>query len=315
MVAKPITWFGRCIFIGWFCERGSCKFCFRSTTSHKKKHAKRMSRSMASMVADAVVGKALGWKFEYLTGGYANRDINDIVLIAKNISKVYGEKIWINLGVLSSSDMEKLKTHVCGICASIETVEPELHNSVCPDKPIKHYSEMLKLAKLKGFKTSATIVIGLGEKRKDFELLKKFISEHSLDRITFYALKPVKGTCFTKSPGVSEYVWWVKKTRESFPDLEIICGLTPKKVDYVKDLLLAGASAITKFPAVRKFNSEEAREIEKQISEAGFSFSSSLTKLPSVNWDEKIDSCGFSDDFSLEVKKKVRQIVEKMKGK
>lgn len=309
------TWFGRCIFIGWFCERGSCKFCFRSTTSHKKKHSKKMSRSMASMIADTVVGVSLGWKFEYLTGGYANRDIDEIVSIAKNISKVYGEKIWVNLGVLGGSDLDKLKPYVCGVCASIETIEEKLHDSICPDKPIEPYLEMLKLAKSKGFKVSATIVIGLGEKKKDFSLLKDFISENKLDRITFYALKPVKGTEFDKSPSVSEYVWWIKKTRESFPELEIICGLTPKKVDYVKSLLENGATAITKFPAVRKFNSKEAKEVEKQIKDAGFEFVSSLTKLPKVDWDKKIDSYGFDKELTEEVKEKVSQMVERMKEK
>ncbi|MBW2981474.1 radical SAM protein [Candidatus Woesearchaeota archaeon] len=310
------TWFGRCIFVGWYCEKGSCKFCYRSTTSHKKKHAVKSRRSMASMITDAVIGKNLGWKFEYLTGGYSNWDINDIVEIAKNISNVYEDKIWINLGVLDSSDMEKLKPYVKGICASIETVDEKLHNKLCPDKPIKPYSDMLKLAKEKGFKTSITIVIGLGEDKKDIDSLFNFIQEHKLDRITFYALKPVKGTEFekTKSPSIEYYSWWIKETRKRFPKLEIIAGLTPKKVDYVKEILKAGATAITKFPAVRLFGSEKAELIEKMAREAGKEFVGTLTKLPKIDWNKKVDKLSLDKELKEKIKVKLRLYLKKMKG-
>ncbi|MBD3355345.1 radical SAM protein [Candidatus Woesearchaeota archaeon] len=307
--------FGRCVFMGWYCEKGTCKFCYRSTTSHKKRHAKKSRRSMASMITDAIIGKNLGWKFEYLTGGYANWDIDDIVEIAKNISYVYGEKIWVNLGVLDKGEMNKLKPYVEGICASIETVEGKLHDFVCPDKPIEHYSEMLKLAKKKGFKTSITIVIGLGEKKEDIELLFDFIKKYNIDRITFYALKPVKGTDFenTKSPSVDYYAWWIRKTREAFPDLDIVAGLTPKKVDYVKDILEAGADTITKFPAIRLFGSEKAELIEKMAKEAGKEFTGSLTKLPvNIDWDKEVEKLNIDEAIKKRVKTKLKQYLAKM---
>ncbi|MEE9525170.1 MAG: radical SAM protein [Candidatus Woesearchaeota archaeon] len=310
------TWFGRCIFVGWYCERGSCKFCYRSTTSHKKKHAVKSRRSMSSMIADAVIGKNLGWKFEYLTGGYANWDIDRIVEIAKNISEVYGEKIWVNLGVLSEDEMDKLNPYVEGICASMETVEKELHDKICPDKPMEPYFEMLDLAKKKGFKTSITIVIGLGEKKENISLLFDFIKEHKLDRITFYALKPVKGTEFEgkESPSVEDYSWWIRKVREEFPSIEIIAGLTPKKVDYVKYILEAGATAITKFPAVRLFGSEKAQKIEKMAKEANREFVGSLTKVPShIDWDEEVDKLSINSDLKEKVKVKLEQYLTKIK--
>ncbi|MBW2995844.1 radical SAM protein [Candidatus Woesearchaeota archaeon] len=315
-VSRKRTWFGRCIFIGWFCERGSCKFCYRSTTSHKKKHAVKSRRSMSSMIADAVIGKNLGWKFEYLTGGYANWDIDRIAEIAKNISEVYGEKIWVNLGVLDEEAMDKLSPYVGGICASIETVEKELHDKICPDKPIKPYSEMLYLAKKKGFNTSMTIVIGLGEKKEHVELLFDFIKEHKLDRITFYALKPVKGTAFEgkESPEVEDYSWWIRKVREEFPKIEVIAGLTPKKVDYVKEILEAGATAITKFPAVRLFGSAKAEMIEKQASEAGFEFVGTLTKLPDIDWDKEVDKLRIDEEIKQKIKQKLQLYLARMRS-
>jgi biotin synthase-like enzyme len=266
------------------------------------------------MIADAVIGKNLGWKFEYLTGGYANWDIDDIKDIAKNISNVYGEKIWVNLGLLDEEDMDKLKPYVEGVCASIETVEKGLHDKLCPDKPIEPYSEMLKLAKKKGFKTSITIVIGLGEKKEDINLLLDFIKKHDIDRITFYALKPVKGTEFEKveSPSVEDYSWWINETRKKFPNLEIIAGLTPKKVDYVKPVLEAGATAITKFPAIRLFGSEKAKFVEKQASEAGFEFIGTLTKLPNIKWDKEVDKLRIDQDLKQKVKQKLQLYISKM---
>ncbi|MBR9692012.1 radical SAM protein [Candidatus Woesearchaeota archaeon] len=308
------TFFGRCVFIGWYCERGSCKFCYRSTTSHKKKHAAESKRSMASMISDAIIGKNLGWKFEYLTGGYANRSIGDIVEIAKNISKVYKKKIWVNLGVLDEDAMDKLSPYVEGICASIETVEEKLHDELCPDKKIEPYSRMLKLARKKGFKTSITIVIGLGEKKEDIKLLFDFIDKHKIDRITFYALKPVKGTAFedVKSPSCDYYSWWIKETREKFPDLEIVAGLTPKKIDYVNPVLEAGADTLTKFPAIRLFGSEKAKSVEKQAMEAGRKFVGSLTKLPSVDWDKEVDKLDVDNELKEKIKVKLRQSIDKM---
>jgi biotin synthase-like enzyme len=308
------TWFGRCVFIGWYCERGSCKFCYRSTTSHKEKYAKKSRRSMASMVADAIIGKKLGWKFEYLTGGYANWDINHIAEIAKNISKVYEDKIWVNLGVLNEEELGILRPYVKGICASIETVEKELHDSICPDKPMGPYLEMLDLAKKKGFKTSITIVIGLGEKKENISLLFDFIKSHNLDRITFYALKPVKGTEFenVKSPSVEDYSWWIREVRNKFPSIEIIAGLTPKKVDYVKNILEAGATAITKFPAVRLFGSEKAELIEKMASEAGRDFQGTLTNMPNIDWDGFVDKLDFDDKLKGQIKIKIHQSLRAM---
>jgi biotin synthase-like enzyme len=308
------TCFGRCIFIGWYCEKGSCRFCYRSAVSHKQRHAEKSRRSMASMITDAILGKNLGWKFEYLTGGYNNWDMDDIVGIAKNISMVYREKIWVNLGILDEAAMDKLQPYVEGICASIETVDKELHDRLCPDKPIEPYAEMLRQARKKGFKTSITIVIGLGEKKEDFSKLAEFIAEHKLDRITFYALKPVRGTEFenAKSPSIEYYSWWIRKTRQRFPDIDIVAGLTPKKIDYVSSILESGADTLTKFPAVRLFGSDKAKSIEEQAKKAGFEFKGTLTKLPDIDWDNEVDKLDLDEELKEKVRNKLRLYLKKM---
>jgi len=306
------TYFGRCIFLSWYCDVGTCKFCFRSTIKHKIKHAKSAKRSLASIYTDAILGKNLGWHIEFLTGGYRIFSFEGMLEIIKGVSEIYGQKIWINLGVLDEEKLVQIKPYVEGVCASIETVDNELHDKICPDKPITPYSEMLKLAKKMGFKTSITIVIGLGEKKEDSEQLFDFIEEHLLDRITFYALKPVQGTGFERSPEPEYYAWWIAQTRIRFPKLLIMAGLTPKNPGYTELILRAGANAITKFPVVKKFGSEENKLIMDMAKKAGRKFEGSLVKLPKVDWDKEVDRLSFDDGLKEQIKVKLKQYLKKM---
>ncbi len=303
-------WYGRCLFLSWYCDLGTCKFCFRSTIKHKIKFAKNAKRSLSSMLVEVLLCKKLGWRIEFLTGGYKIFPIKEMVEKAKIISQVYGEKIWLNLGVISKADLEKFKPYVKGMVSSIETVEPNLHQQVCPDKLIEPYEQMFSLAT--GFKKSITIVIGLGEKKEDFKLLAKFIEKHKLDRITFYALKPVKGTAFTEGPQTDDYLWWIAQTRIKFPKLEIIAGTTARRYEEVGLLLKAGANAFTKFPATKMFGSKEAVNIEKQIKEVGRNFTSTLTKLPALDWDKEVEKLGLDKKLEGEVKEKVKEYLERM---
>ena len=308
-----VTWFGRCIFLSWYCDVGTCDFCFRSTIKHKIKHALSAKRSKASIIVDALLGKNLGWRIEFLTGGYRIFSFDEQLDICRIVSKIYGYKIWLNIGLLDKEQLEKISPYVEGVCASIECVNPALHDKICPDKPVEPYSEMLKMAKSMGFKTSCTIVIGLGEKKSDFDTLADFIDSHQLDRITFYALKPVVGTPYTKSPEPEEYVWWVAQTRVRFPKLEIMAGLTPQRSsDYAGLLLQAGANALTKFPAVKRFGTESAAEIEKQAADAGREFVGSLTVMPDVDWDSEVARLELDEELASQVRSKLKDYLQKM---
>ena len=95
---KPVAWYGRCIFLSWYCDVGTCKFCFRSTIKHKIRHAKTAKRTIGSILVEALLAKNLGWRIEFLTGGYRIFPIEELVKITEMVSKVYGEKVWLNLG-------------------------------------------------------------------------------------------------------------------------------------------------------------------------------------------------------------------------
>ncbi|MFA6461958.1 MAG: radical SAM protein [Candidatus Woesearchaeota archaeon] len=311
---SPVTWYGRCIFLSWYCDLGTCKFCFRSTQKHKIRFAPDAKRTISSVLVEAILCKKIGWRIEFLTGGYRIFPNKDLVEMARLVSKVYEEKIWLNLGVISKEDLETFRPYVKGIVSSIETVEPELHLFVCPDKPIEPYEEMFNYAN--DFKRSMTMVIGLGEKREDFLLLTKFIEKHKLDRITFYALKPVKGTIFENSngPTTEDYLWWLASTRIKFPKLEIIAGTTARRYEEVGQLMKAGANAFTKFPATKMFGTRQAHQIEKDIKAAGRELRGSITQLPSVDWNAEIEKIGLDPELETDVKEKMKIYLKRMQN-
>lgn len=308
------SYYGRCIFLSWYCERGTCKFCFRSTIHHKVKHAPSAKRSMASILVEAVLAKNLGWNIEFLTGGYGIYPFEELTEIMKNVVEVYGKKIWINLGYFSEEELIQMKPYVEGVCCSLETVEKNLHDELCPDKPIEPYSEMLKTADKLGFKKSITIVIGLGEKEEDFELLKTFIQDHKLDRITFYALKPVKGTPFTRGPETEYYAKWIAKTRIAFPKMEIIAGTTARRYKETGLLLKAGANAITKFPATKLFGTEKAKTVEQEAKKAGRPMRGTLIKLSKKDWNKEIDCLQILPEIKMQLNEKLNQYLKVMEN-
>lgn len=309
---SSVAWYGRCIFLSWYCDVGTCKFCFRSTVKHKIQFAKSARRTLGSVLVEALLCKKLGWRIEFLTGGYRIFPTEELVEIAKLVSKAYGEKIWLNLGAIKKEDLEKFQPHVKGIVSSIETIEPNLHKQICPDKPIEPYEEMYGYAH--EFKRSMTIVIGLGEKKEDFDLLAQFIDKHGLERITFYALKPVKGTIFENSNGpvTEDYLWWIAQTRIRFPKLEIIAGTTARRYEEVGKLLQAGANAFTKFPATKLFGTKAAHQIEEDVRKVGREMRGSLTVLPEVDWNKEIESLELEKELESEVKEKMKSYLARM---
>lgn len=309
------VWFGRCIFLSWYCDVGDCKFCYRSTQKSKIKHAEKARRSLSSILVEVILAKKLGWRIEFLTGGYNIFPFEDLIDYTKSVSNLYKEKIWLNLGALKQEELIQFQPSVKGIVASIETINTALHNKICPNKPIQPYIDMFNFidttGSLKSLKKSITIVMGLGEKREHINKLHNFIQQHKLDRITFYALRPIKGTPYTKEPTTEDYVWWIAQTRLKFPKLQIIAGTSKNRVEEISLILKAGANAITKFPATKMFNSKQAKVIEQQITLAGRQFTSTLTKIPNINIEKETET--IDEKIRNQVKQKLSEYITNMK--
>ena len=75
------------------------------------------------------------------------------------------------------------------------------------------------------------------QKQVQQTLREKFVKENKIDRITFYALNPHPATCFDKPPSKEYYAQWISKTREAFPDLDIVAGAWTDKIEYYKDIM------------------------------------------------------------------------------
>ncbi len=311
------VWFGRCIFLSWYCEVGTCKFCFRSTQKHKIQHPADARRSLGSVLAEAAMIKAFNWRLEFLTGGYGIYDQEQLVRFAKLTKQIVGEDIWLNIGHMDIQSLNDFKPYTQGIVSSIETVNKELHDFVCPDKPIEPYLETIENAKKLEFKQSMTFIVGLGEKHSHFKELEEFIKKYGFDRITIYALRPVLGTHYTQGPTPEDVAWWVAKTRISFPGIEIIVGTAIYRVPEISLIVKAGANAITKLPATKMFNTKDGLEVENQVKLAGREFISKFSEkdLDKIDWKGILSQADLSSDEMQECLKTLDEYLKNLKKK
>jgi biotin synthase-like enzyme len=298
------TNFERAIFFSWYCKLRDCKFCYMSTQKAAQE-GKFARRTTASILAEVLITKKLGWEMGFLSGGIGAYQNSEFGKLLSQIHSVFGEKIWISVGALTKDELLEYLPHIKGVVGSIETVNKKLHKYLCPSKPIEPYLKMFEEASKLGLKNAITIILGMGETAEDFPNLKSLIEEYHISKIHFYALNPQKGTIFEgKSSPTEEYqADWIRKTREAFPKIDIQCGIWEDKVDRVGTLLKAGASSISKYPALKYFGAKESVELEDSVKKSGFRLKSSLTHLPKIDWDKEIDSL----ELESALKEKLRQ--------
>ncbi len=307
----PETNFERAVFFSWYCDIKDCKFCYMST----QKTTRTAVRSVESLLAEVVLIKKLKWDFGFLSGGLGAYKKEKFLDLVKKVSEVYGEKIWLNVGPLKEDELKSFKPYVKGVVGSIETINPKVHGFVCPSKPIEPYEEMFETAEKLKLKKAITIILGLGETKKDFSLLKEFIEKHNISKIHFYCLNPQKGTMFEnkKSPTKEYHAWWIAKTRIDFPKIDIQAGIWLDKVDRVSVLLQAGANSISKYPAIKHFRSKQSVELLKQCEKSGRKFKGCLVELPKVDWDNEVDRLMLGEKLKEKINIKLNNYLVKMK--
>lgn len=300
------TCFERAIFFSWYCGIGDCKFCYMSTQQDKigQGRGKYSRRTPESLIAEAILCKKLGWGIGAISGGYKAFEKEDFLSILKRMHEATGEKFWLNVGPLTKAEIKKFLPYMKGYVASTETINKKVHDFVCPSKPIEPFEKSLEAAKELGVERAMTIILGIGESTEDFPLLEKFIKKHGVSRIYLYSLNPHKGTFFEGRKTITKerYAEWVARTRIAFPEINIQCGIWLDRADIVGLLLSAGANSITKFPAIRCFNSKYAKEVEGQAKLAGRSFKGTLTKMP------EMDMAGIDSKVSIKIKEYLKQM-------
>lgn len=309
---------GRCIFLSFYCSVNTCDFCFRSIADNKGIDPAKARRSLSSILTEALLIKNFNWRLEFLTGGYNIYPKEELFRIAKLVHSVTKEKMWINLGILPTLHLKALSDYMEGVVASVETLEENLHNKTCPDKPLEPYKRMLVQAKEIGYLRSMTIIIGLGEDKTHFKYVEEFIKEYDVNRITVYALKPLAGTPYTTGPSSNELLWWIAKIRMTFPKLEIIVGISEDRLEEIHLVLRAGANSFTKIPATKMFNTDDAKLIEREVKKAGRAWKSVLYNEDVkglCDWDAQVDALDINDEERKDLRDTLFRYLEMMQRK
>lgn len=314
------TRFERAIFFSWSCAIKDCGFCYMATQEFRNRNDDDKSlRSEASMYAEALLCKLYGWDIGFFSGGIMAFPYPKLLEIVRNINKIVGKKIWINIGALPLPVLTLFKDDIAGVVGSLETVNWELHKKVCPSKPYQPYLTMFEHAQKLGLATSMTFIVGLGETRDDFTALCEVITRYKISKIHLYCLIPHPGTMYAhvSAPSADEQAWWIAKTRIAFPTLDIQCGIWTDRIERVHVLLEAGANTISKFPVIRSFGSPAAHAIETEASLAGRTFTGTLTTILEIDFDAEVAKLDFlSSAMRMQVREKIAQYLKQMrKGK
>ena len=286
----------RALFLGWYCDlEEPCKFCYMSTQKERIKDPKSARRRLESILAEAVLMKRIGWKLEFISGGYGYtpEELNRIVELVAYLQR---SKQYLNVGIV---DFEQLNLDVIeGIVGAVETVNEDLHRYLCPQKPLDKTKEMLLKAKDYNLKTGITIILGLGEREEDIDKLLHLIEELDLDRITFYSLNPQRGTIFENRSSVTtlEYMNWVSTVRLNFPKIEIITGTWVDKLSNIGPLIMSGSNTITKFPLFRIFGRREGITVEKEIRSTGRELLGTFSDIEVLKGIKKLENTPYVDE-------------------
>ncbi len=301
----------RGLYLTWYCAL-ECKFCYMSVSKAQITNPKLAKRTMESVLAEAFLCTKLGWEIEFLASGYRALDTAYVLKLLENIYKITNKKQWLNIGVLSKEELVLCKPYLEGVFGAVETVNPMVHDLVCQSKPLAPILTMYKACDQLQLKKAMTLVIGIGETINDFPLLKNFIQEHQISRMTLYALRPVKGTMFTEPPAKNYYLEWLAMIRTAFPHLELTAGVMGSRLDTLQDAAYLGINGIAKFPAMRNFNSQDSHFIEQQITAANRQLQGSLTELPYIDLEE-LDALDLDELLKQKIKRKASLYLKLMR--
>ncbi len=309
-----VTSFERAVFFSWGCTIGDCTFCYMSTQPAGKA-PKETKRSVESILAEFMLAKKLNWDIGFFTGGIGVLKPEELEFLLKAITEIVGEKIWLSVGAIPKPLLQRYLPYIKGVVGSTETINPELHKIVCPSKPLAPYERMFEVAGEMGLEKAMTFIVGMGETKSDLSLLLAFIKRYEITKIHIYSLIPEKGTMFehTPMPSKEQQAWWITQLRINCPTLNIQCGIWEDRVNRVGYLLDAGANSISKFKAIKLFNSQEAQEIEKQAQRAGRIFQGTLTQIPIVDWQEEIARLSFDEGLKERIGRKLELYLKQMK--
>lgn len=309
---KPETWFERSIFINWSCGIADCKYCYLSTMPKNDKNA---LRSPASICAEALVCKMMGWKVGYLTGGLRVESTSYLIDLIDRINEVLGEKVMMNFGPYHETEINKLESHISGMGSAIESFDEELHNYICPSKPLKALERTLQVLKEKGLKKIITIILGMGEKMSDVDIVIEKINQYEITTLQLCFLKPQKDTPFENVPAPNpDYMaYWIAKVRIACPKINIKVALVDNRIEDLSLYLNAGANCFSRFMIFKDFNKPNAQALLDEAKKANRELLGRWKKMPEIDLDKEMNKLDLDEEFKKVMKQKAEQYIKKLK--
>ena len=309
------VYFERSIFINWTCSIADCKYCFLSTKpKHDPKEELTAIRSPASILAEVLVCKAMGWKVGYITGGLRVESTDYLISLIQKINSITKEKIMMNFGPYPKSEMVKLKPYVAGMGSAIESFDEELHNFICPSKPLKSLMKFLENLQEEGMQKLITIILGIGERKEDVEIVVERIKQYHIEKVQLCFLKPQENTIFNEVPPPNpDYMtWWIAKLRIACPEVHIKVALVQERTRDVELYLRAGANGFSRFKVFLDFNSVYAQELEEGCALAGRTLEGNFTELFDVDLKRLVENLPFDEALKKKILPKTQQYFRKL---
>ena len=312
----PATaYFERSIFINWTCAIADCKYCFLSTKpKHDPKEKPTAIRSPASILAEVLVCKAMDWKVGYITGGLRVESTEYLINLINKINAITGEKIMMNFGPYAHSEIVKLKPYVSGMGSAIESFDEELHNFICPSKPLRSLMKFLENLQKEGMQKLITIILGIGERKDDVEIVIEKIKQYNIEKVQLCFLKPQENTVFNEVPPPnSDYMaWWIAKIRIACPEVQIKVALVQERTQEVELYLRAGANGFSRFMVFLDFNSQYAQELEKGCQRAGRKLEGRFTEISDLDLQKSVEELPFDEGLKNKILPKAKQYFRKL---
>lgn len=312
------VWFERSVFTNWTCAIADCKYCYLSTKpKHNPQEKVKALRSNASILAETLICKLLGHRVGYITGGLRVESTEQLISLLNKIEIVLNQKVMMNYGPYSHKVVQQLKPHLSGMGSAIESFDEELHNFICPSKPLKALTNFLGYLQEEQLQSLITIILGIGEKKSDVNLVIQNIKKYNITKIQLCFLKPQENTIFNDvpSPDPKYMAYWIAKIRIACPNVIIKIALVKDRIKDTSLYLQAGANAFSRFMLFNDFATPFAKELEQECTKANRSLQGHFTSLPKINLKQEVNSLNLPQDLKEQILPKAQQYYKKLERK
>ena len=233
----------------------------------------RPQKPFAALIAEMHIAHHLGWHAPIVAP--AKTQTEQLLQFVTKAASIQNKSVWLYTTPIHAAALDAFRPYLQGVASLLGTVNRDIYHHMFPNIPFTEHLAMFDDATK--CKKGAAILLGIGESLHDIKTLKEFIASNHLNRIIFIPVTPSRYTTYTRPPTSFVVARWIAETRIAHPDMEIVAGTTADRAAEVSLFLRAGANAITKFPAIKLFNTDAARIIEMEVKNAGREFTSTLT--------------------------------------